>query len=381
MLRAGSSQLDDWEVKKLNDAAAELRRAFQEGGLTMAALTKAVQQDVGGTRGSSESSLRNYLRGRVTNPRSEILVAMARVLGVNEQFILQGTGDPTPAETVVRESAGEPVGWADEDRGWRDEAVAEIRKSSVVANSPTTVVRTAFFDLLMQVTASPACGLDENVEATAEMANLLDDLIWQPIRMFYPKAAPPMSAASVRSYLTGVLHSLTLLVPQDDSGGRFGLPRKPVIDAESVVSVVLSEADQWSMRVPFGEKEEVVPLGDLDKDGVRRLAQQCRDLSNQLVSASWRLETAAEGMDVSERARESKSLVKELPLLSRIAPVLCAGAEEEARAADVRSERTRVWTALREMAGDLSVKEYLTKGMADLRARRDRSKEKEHDDE
>ena len=257
----------------------------------------------------------------------------------------------------------------------------EIKKSSIVANSPTTVVRAGFFELLRQVTGSPAWGLDKTVEATAEMASFLDHFIYQPIEVFYPKGAPPMTAEQVRNYLTGVLHSLTLLVPQDDSGGRFGLPRKPVIDAESVVSVVLSAGDEWSMRVPFREKEETVPLGDLDKDGVRGLAQQCRDLSKALVSTSWRLETAAEGMDASERAGESKPLVKELPLLSRIAPALCAGVEEEARAADVRSERRRVWTALREMAGDLSVEEYLTKGMAAVQARRDRSKEKEHDDE
>lgn len=340
----------------LNDTAAELRRAFQESGLTMTAFRKAVMADSGRVRGSSESSLRDYLHGRVANPRSEILVAMARVLGVKEEFVLHGTGDPTPAETVVREAAGKQLLWVDDDRGWRDEAVTEIKKSSMLANSPTTVVRTGFFDLLMRVVASPASDL-EDTEATAEMASVLDDLIQRPIDMFYPREAPPMSAEPVRSYLTGILHSLTLLVPRDDEGGKFGLPWKPAIDGGYILDTFIAAADRWSIKVPFGEGQAMVHLGDLDTDGIRELAKQCRDLSEALNSASWRLGKAAEGMDPSECARDSKALAGELPLLSRIAPALSGGAEEEVRAGAVRAERKRVWAAFEEMIENLPVEE------------------------
>ena len=368
----------------MNDAASLLRTAFhkaQKRGLTMAGFTKAVRHEVGGTRGSSESSLRDYLHGRVSNPRSEIVAAMARILGLQEEFVLHGTGDPTPAEKVVREAASEHGLWIDDDRGFTLDAVVEIKKSSIVANSPTTVVRAGFFELLRQVTGSPAWGLDKTVEATAEMASFLDHFICQPIEVFYPKGAPPMTAEQVRNYLTGVLHALTLLVPQDDSGGRFDLSQEPVVDAAYISRVILSAADRWSMQVPLGEKEAMVPLGNLDRDGVRKLADQCRLLSKDLDSASWRLGTAAEGMDDSECARDSKALAGELPLLSRIAPALGAGVEEEARGARVQAERGRVWAVLEEMAGDLSVEEFLTEAMADERVRRDRSKEKEDDDE
>ena len=197
--------------------------------------------------------------------------------------------------------------------------------------------------------------------------------------MFYPKEPPPISADQVRNYLTAVLHALTLLVPQDDSGGRFDLSPEPVVDAAYISRVILSAADHWSMQVPLGENQEMVRLGDLDKDGVKRLAEECRLLAKDLTSASLRLERAAQELDDSQRARDSKALAGELPLLSRIAPALGAGVEEEARGARVQAERARVWAALKEKAGDLSVEEAVIAGVEDERARRERTKEKEDD--
>ena len=60
-----------------------------------------------------------------------------------------------------------------------------------------------------------------------------------------------LTEEQVRNYLTAVLHALTLLVPQDDSGGRFDLSPEPVVDAAYISRVILSAADHWSMQVPL----------------------------------------------------------------------------------------------------------------------------------
>ena len=345
----------------------------------MTAFTEAVKSECRGARGSSESSLRDYLHGRVANPRSEILAAMARVLGVNEEFVLQGKGDPTPAETVVREAASEQLLWVDDDRGWRDEAVAEIRRSSILAQSPTTVVRTGFFDLLMQVTTSPACGLDENIEATGEMAGVLDDFIWQPIAMFYPKEFPAMSAEPVRSYLTGILHSLTLLVPRDDKGGRFGLPWKPALDADYMMQVLLSRNDPWDANVPVGDEGGGVALRELDKEEVEELARRCHELSTDLNKAALRLEKAAVGMDEEHCLRDSALSVADLELLSEVAPALASDLDQEQRARRRAAELERVRSLLKEWAGDRPMADFVEEGLSKARERRRESSEGEED--
>ena len=366
----------------MNNWSAELRGAFakaQKSGLTMTAFTEAVKRETRGVRGDSESSLRDYLNGRVANPRSEILIAMSRVLGVNEQFVLQGTGDPTPAEGVVREAAGEPTLWVDDDRGWRDEAVAEIKKSSLLANCPTTVVRTGFFDLLMQVTTSPACGLDENVESMAEAASVLDDLILQPIGMFYPKESPAMSAEPVRSYLTGILHSLTLLVPRDDKGGRFGLPGKPALDVQDIIEVLLSRDDAWDANVPLGEEGRGVALRELDKEGVKELAKMCFQLSTDLGKAALRLERAAVAMNQEQCLRDSSLSATDLELLSEVAPALASDSDQKQRARRRDTELERVRTLLKEWAGDRPVLAFFEEGLSKARERLKESQEGEEE--
>jgi transcriptional regulator with XRE-family HTH domain len=71
----------------MDDRSAALSDAFwqaKRNGLTMKAFTEAVKREAGGVRGTSESALRDYLHGRIANPRREILIAMARVLGMEE---------------------------------------------------------------------------------------------------------------------------------------------------------------------------------------------------------------------------------------------------------------------------------------------------------
>jgi transcriptional regulator with XRE-family HTH domain len=71
----------------MDDRSAAIREAFflaTNNGFTMKAFTEAVKREAGGVRGTSESTLRDYLHGRVANPRREILIAMARVLGMEE---------------------------------------------------------------------------------------------------------------------------------------------------------------------------------------------------------------------------------------------------------------------------------------------------------
>lgn len=70
-------------------------------------IAEGVRERLGNVRGSSEASIRAYVRGIVRRPRPEILKAAAEVLGVDPHWLITGDGEMTAigaeAKAIARE--------------------------------------------------------------------------------------------------------------------------------------------------------------------------------------------------------------------------------------------------------------------------------------
>ena len=326
-------------------------RKAQERGLSMAEFTRRVKEESGNTRGSSESSLRNTLEGDVEEPRSKILSAMARVLGLSEEFVQHGTGDSTPEESAIRAAAQSEPLWIDRKRGWEEQAVSRIREVASVPNSSATVVRSAFFDLLMEITTSPAYGGDDTVEDTVDFAAFLDDMLLQPVRWLFPEEVLSLEDEPTRGYLTGVMHSLALLIPKNDSAGLFGLPWKPALESKYMLRVLFQNDDPWETPVPSESHSTRVPLGELNKDDAISLAGKCYDLYGELRKAQMNLEKAAIGLGPQETLRDSWFHPGDAKLISEVATALGSKADQDRNVGIENAERNRVMSHIYSIFG------------------------------
>ena len=115
---------------------AEFQDAKRYRHLTERGLAREVRKRVG-KKGASDSSIRDYLHGKIEKPRPEILMAIAEVLNVPSEWLITGEGDSSrPNETV--EALGQRY-WMDDKSGWPLDMVKRIEGASVLMSGPAMI--------------------------------------------------------------------------------------------------------------------------------------------------------------------------------------------------------------------------------------------------
>ena len=220
---------------------AEFQDAKRYRHLTERGLAREVRKRVG-KKGASDSSIRDYLHGKIEKPRPEILMAIAEVLNVPSEWLITGEGDSSrPNETV--EALGQRY-WMDDKSGWPLDMVKRIEGASVLMSGPA-MIQAALLDLLIRLADSPANGMDDE-EATLDMVHWITEVVLAPIEVLYPGQAWDQNRVPFRDYVMSVLHALALLVPRESGPEdvKFTSPRCGSGETE--------DAFGWKMEVRLG---------------------------------------------------------------------------------------------------------------------------------
>ena len=157
--------------------------------------------------GTSYGTIRSYCRGEVLKPRREILEAIAFVLGVRPQWLIEKDGYRTERDQRAAEQSYDFVRVGD-DWGLNPDLYHRIMQSLLLPNMPKPV-RSLFWETVGRLAHHP---LVTSQEDTYDAAQLIEHWVLSPVEKFrlgYPDSEPE---PQLLTYYVGALNGLSLLL-------------------------------------------------------------------------------------------------------------------------------------------------------------------------
>ena len=192
---------------RASEIADRINKARGGKGVSVRGLYKLVRDHmeatVGDPYGASYGTIQNYTTAAVYKPRRDILVAIAHVLSVRADWLINGEGYRTDQDEERALAQAEEVEWLGDDWGMMADQYHRIRQSCILPNM-TPPVRSVFWEAYRRLCESSVPdGLD-----AYDIAQMIDNWVRAPLDWLNDL---DHTEPQVLNYYIGALNTLAIL--------------------------------------------------------------------------------------------------------------------------------------------------------------------------
>ncbi len=234
-----------------------LGRALREGPRPMGVrgLHEAIKAGGYAGRGGSYGGVRDYAKGSVRNPRSDVLRAMAMALGVRFEWLAYGAGEMTEAQEIVARTAASATAEPSGDGPNPMETARRILASGlpeVKSGSPAVAaLLIPWWDLAAGLGWRETGSLPPSERVVEESAETLLALVRRPVETLESFGCT-LTRENSTQYLLGMAQALNALVPS----ALQVLASNPPPDRLPNVGAFLLSADSQQQEVEDAAEQE-----------------------------------------------------------------------------------------------------------------------------